>query len=67
MTNKELKERVNHIESELQQIKQQLQLNKKITTIPKEYKFTEDEKTILRNLDKKYKWLARDSSKDLYI
>ncbi len=31
MTNKELKERVNHIERELQQIKQQVQTNKKIT------------------------------------
>lgn len=31
MTNKELKERVNHIEKELQQIKQQLKPNKKIT------------------------------------
>lgn len=31
-------------------------------TIPKEYQFSEDEKTILRNLDKKWKWLARDKS-----
>lgn len=31
-------------------------------TIPKEYQFSEDEKTILRNLDKKWKWLERDKS-----
>lgn len=36
-------------------------------TIPKEYQFTEDEKTILRNLDKKYKWLVRDKHKYLYV
>jgi hypothetical protein len=29
-------------------------------TLPKEYQFSEDEKTILRNLEKKWKWLARD-------
>lgn len=150
MTNKGLKERVNHIEKELQQIKQQLKPNKKITlkefweseeelaihcdteekakallsafdkmgkkwlsgdlystcsywnnynretvyynnriygdllfarnrnikvyefedvdlAIPKEYQFTEDEKTILRNLGKKYKWLVRDRHKYLYV
>lgn len=150
MTNNELKERVNHIERELEQIKQQLKPDKKITlkefweskqglaihcdteekaktllsafdkmgkkwdseeaystntcwqnyrsktvyyndntygyleyaidenvkvyefeevdlTIPKEYQFTEDEKTILRNLDKKWKWIARDMSGALWL
>lgn len=145
MTNKELKERLNHIESELKSIKQQLE-PKKITlkeffeskqelaihcdteeeartllsafdkmgkkwnsgnrytefnnwnnygqkivyynngtygsgnafcmvyefenvdlTIPKECQFSEDEKTILRNFDKKWKWLARDENKNLWV
>lgn len=36
-------------------------------TIPKEYQFSEDEKTILRILDKKWKWLARDKNGSLYV
>ena len=34
---------------------------------PPKWKFTEDEKAILRNLPEKYKWIARDSSGDLYV
>lgn len=30
-------------------------------------KLTEDEKVILRNIDKKYKWIARDEGGSLYI
>ena len=52
--NEELKERLNHIESKLNSIKQQL--------APKKYQFSEDEKTILRNLNQKWKWLARDKN-----
>lgn len=29
--------------------------------------FTEDEKIIARNIDKKYKWIARDSNGNLYV
>lgn len=29
--------------------------------------FTEDEKFIARNIDKKYKWIARDSNGNLYV
>lgn len=40
-------------------------------TIPKEYQFSEEEKTILRNLNefsfKKWKWLARDKNGILYV
>lgn len=36
-------------------------------TIPKEYQFSEDEKTILRNLDKKWKWLGRDEDGKLFL
>lgn len=36
-------------------------------TIPKEYQFSEDEKTILRNLDKKWKWIARDEDGKLFL
>lgn len=35
-------------------------------TIPLKYQFSEDEKTILRNIDKKYKWIARDKNSNLY-
>ena len=28
---------------------------------------TEDEKVILRNIDKKYKWIARDFDGDLFV
>lgn len=35
---------------------------------PKYWKFTEDEKVILRNLPKEYNWIARDNDEDiLYI
>lgn len=30
-------------------------------------KFTEDEKVVARNIDKKYKWIARDSYGDIYV
>lgn len=30
-------------------------------------KLTEDEKVILRNIDKKYKWIARDSTINLMV
>lgn len=36
-------------------------------TIPKECQFSEDEKTILRNLDKKWKWIARDEDGKLFL
>ena len=36
-------------------------------TIQKEYQFTEDEKTILRNIDKKWKWIARDKNTNLWL
>ena len=150
MTNKELENRVKHIESELQQVKKQLAPKKKITlkefwesehelaircnteekaktllsafdkmgkkwasdeaystytrwqdygsktvyyndktygyleyaigrntkvyefeevdlTIQKEYQFTENEKAILKSLDKKWKWIARDMSGALWL
>ena len=57
--NEELKERLNHIESKLKSIKKQL--------TPKEYQFSENEKTILRSLSEKWKWLARDKSGILYL
>ena len=34
---------------------------------PPKWKFTEDEKAILRNLPEVYKWIARDSDGDLYV
>ena len=34
---------------------------------PKQWKFTEDEKVILRNLPNEYNWIARDENKSLYV
>lgn len=34
---------------------------------PKHWNFTEDEKVILRNLPREFRWIARDSDKDLYL
>ena len=39
----------------------------KITKLPKKKQFTDDELCILRNIDKKYKWIARDESGSLCI
>ena len=38
-----------------------------ITKLPKKKEFTDDELCILRNIDKKYKWIARDESGNLCI
>ena len=35
-------------------------INKEIIKLPKKKKFSDDELCILRNIDKKYKWIARD-------
>lgn len=36
-------------------------------TIPKEYQFSENEKTILKSIDKKWKWIARDEDGKLFL
>ena len=38
-----------------------------IIKLPKKKEFTDDELCILRNIDKKYKWIARDKSGSLCI
>ena len=42
-------------------------LNSEIIKLPKKKQFTDDELCILRNIDKKYKWIARDKSGSLCI
>ena len=42
-------------------------VEKNIIKIPKKKNFTDDELCILRNIDKKYKWVARDKSNNLCI
>ena len=42
-------------------------INKEIIRLPKKKQFTDDELCILRNIDKKYKWIARDKSGSLCI
>ena len=49
-----------------------LQLNdlddvEEVIKLPKEKQFTDDELCILRNIDKKYKWIARDEDGELYL
>ena len=39
----------------------------KIIKLPKKKQFSQDELCILRNIDKKYKWIARDKSGSLCI
>ena len=40
---------------------------KNVIKLPKIKEFTDDELCILRNIDKKYKWIARDKSGNLCI
>ena len=42
-------------------------LESEIIKLPKKKNFTDDELCILRNIDKKYKWVARDKSNNLCI
>ena len=42
-------------------------VNKEIIKLPKKKEFTDDELCILRNIDKEYKWIARDESGSLCI
>ena len=39
----------------------------KVVKIPKKKEFTDDELCILRNIDKEYKWIAKDRDGDLWI
>ena len=42
-------------------------VEKNIIKLPKKKEFTDDELCILRNIDKKYKLIAKDSSGDVWI
>ena len=42
-------------------------VEKNIIKLPKKKEFTDDELCVLRNIDKKYKWIARDKSGNLCI
>ena len=39
----------------------------KIIKLPKKKQFTDDELVIIRNIDKKFKWIARDRDGSLYL
>ena len=39
----------------------------KIIKLPKKKQFSQDELCILRHIDKKYKWIARDKSGDIFV
>ena len=41
-------------------------VGKNIIKLPKKKQFTDDELCILRNIDKKYKWIAKDKSGDIF-
>ena len=40
---------------------------KNVIKLPKKKEFTDDELCILRNIDKEYKWIAKDIDGDLWI
>ena len=40
---------------------------KNIIKLPKKKEFTDDELCILRNIDKEYKWIARDKDNQIFI
>lgn len=40
---------------------------KNVIKLPKKKEFTDDELCVLKNIDKKYKWIARDKSANLCI
>ena len=42
-------------------------VGKNIIKLPKKKQFTDDELCILRNIDKEYKWIAKDRDGDLWI
>ena len=42
-------------------------VEKNIIKLPKKKQFTDDELCILRNIDKEYKWIARDKRNTLYV
>ena len=42
-------------------------VGKNIIKLPKKKEFTDDELCILRNIDKEYKWIAKDRDGDLWI
>ena len=42
-------------------------VGKKIIKLPKKKKFKDDELCILRNIDKEYKWIARDRWGEMWI
>ena len=61
-----------YIDCENDWSKSHLELNEingcKIIKLPKKKEFTDDELSILRNIDTKYKWLARDEYREiLYV
>lgn len=45
----------------------ELLIVKEVIKLPKKKEFTDDELCILRNVDKKLKWIARDESNNLYV
>ena len=42
-------------------------LESEIIKLPKKKQFTDDELCILRNIDKKYKWITKDRSGEMWI
>ena len=42
-------------------------VEKNIIKLPKKKQFTDDELCMLRNIDKEYKWIARDKRNTLYV
>ena len=53
--------------SDIMKVYEDYTLKKVLWKRKEEIKLTEDEKAILRSIDKKYKWIVRDSREELHI
>ena len=60
---KDLDKEIEKLEKELAELKAQKEKEKE----KEKWQFTEDEKVILRNLPKEYKWIARDNNDKLWL
>lgn len=58
---KDLDKEIEKLEKELAELKAQKEKEKE------KWQFTEDEKVILRNLPKEYKWISRDNNDKLWL
>ena len=66
-TLEELEQRIEKLEKCVMGEQNSLEKCENVSSMSKKGLLTEDERVILRNLDKKWKWIARDESGDVYV